>query len=69
MYFPKSDNLNEVDNYRCMEQKSALKVTNKMIINKIQPFIKPLLRNNQNGFRPKRSTETHILALRRLIEG
>ena len=29
----------------------------------------PLLRNNQTGFRPGRSTPTHILALRRLIEG
>ena len=40
-----------------------------MILNKIQPFINPLLRNNQNGFRPGRSTTTHIIALRRLIEG
>ena len=40
-----------------------------MILNRIQPFINPLLRNNKNGFRPGRSTTTHILALRRLIEG
>jgi len=29
----------------------------------------PILRMNQNGFRPKRSTLAKILALRRLIEG
>ena len=40
-----------------------------MILNRIQPFVNPLLRNNQNGFRPGISTTTHILALRRLIEG
>ena len=45
------------------------KVVNKMILNRIQPKIDPLLRKNQNGFRPGRSTVAHILALRRLIEG
>ena len=40
-----------------------------MILNRIQPFINPLLRNNQNGFRPGRSTTTHIHALRRVIIG
>ena len=39
-----------------------------MILNIIQPLINPLLRNNQNGFKPVIST-THIIALRRLIEG
>ena len=40
-----------------------------MILNRLQPKIDPLLRKNQNGFRPGRSTTTHVLALRRLIEG
>ena len=40
-----------------------------MILNRIQPVLDPLLRPNQNGFRPGRSTTSHILALRRLIEG
>ena len=44
------------------------KVVNKLILNRIQPQLHPLLRNNQNGFRPKRNTIAHILALRRLIE-
>ena len=40
-----------------------------MILNRVQPEIDPKLRNNQNGFRPGRSTTAHLLALRRLIEG
>ena len=40
-----------------------------MILNRCRPHIEPLLRPNQNGFRAERSTTSHILALRRLIEG
>ena len=40
-----------------------------MILNRIQPTVDKLLRNNQNGFRPGRLTIAHILAIRRLIEG
>ena len=39
-----------------------------MILNRIRPAIDPLLRTNQNGFRPGRTTVGQILALRRLIE-
>ena len=64
MPIPKAGNLNEVDNYRGVALSTAvLKVTNKMILNRIQPFTNPLLRHNQNGFRPGRSTTTHILTL------
>ena len=38
-------------------------------MNRIQPIVDTLLRNNQNGFRPGRVTIIHILAIRRLIEG
>ena len=44
------------------------KITNKLILNRIQPFINTILRNIHNGLRPGRSTTTHILALRRLIK-
>ena len=40
-----------------------------MILNRIQPQLDTLLRPNQNGFRTKRSTTFHTLALRRIIEG
>jgi len=35
---------------------------------RVQPVLDSLLRPNQNGFRWKRSTITHILALRSIIE-
>ena len=41
---------------------------NKLILNRIRPVLDQYQRNNQNGFRPGRSTTTYILALRRLIE-
>ena len=66
---PKSGNLALTTNYRGISLSAiAAKITNKMLLNRIQPFIDPLLRPNQNGFRPKRSTTAHILALRRIIE-
>ena len=46
----------------------AAKIVNGILLNRIQPVIDPLLRPNQNGFRPRRSTTAHILALRRIIE-
>jgi hypothetical protein len=47
----------------------AAKLYNKMILNRIQPFIDPLLVSTQNGFRKSRSTLYNILTLRRIIEG
>ena len=67
---PKSGDLSNTNNYRGIALSPvAAKVTNKMLLNRIRPKIDPELRPNQNGFRPGRSTTTHILALRRLIEG
>ena len=40
-----------------------------MFLNRIRPVVDPLLRINQNGFRPGRTTTSQILALRRIIEG
>ena len=66
---PKSGNLGLTTNYRGISLSAiAAKIINKMILNRIQPVIDPLLRPNQNGFRPRRSTTAHILALRRIIE-
>ena len=46
------------------------KTLNRMVLNRIQPAIEGVLRNNQNGFREGRSTTTtsHILALRRILD-
>ena len=40
-----------------------------MLLNRIRPALEIVLRPNQNGFRPNRSTTGQILTIRRLIEG
>lgn len=66
---PKSGNLSKPDNYRGIALTSIVtKTLNKMILNRIKPYIDPILRDNQNGFRSGRSTTSHILTLRRIIE-
>ena len=61
---PKKGNLSEYENYRgIMLTAIAAKLTNKMILNRIQPEIDKRPRPNQNGFRPGRSTAAQILAL------
>ena len=68
--FPKKGNLGYAKNYTgitliCI----AAKIYNRMLLNRIRPHIEPILRINQNGFRPNRSTLSQILTLRRIIEG
>jgi len=43
-------------------------VYNRLLLNRIRPVVDKLLRPNQNGFRPSRSTSAQILALRRIVE-
>jgi hypothetical protein len=67
---PKSGDLRLGGNYRGISLSSIVaKTFNRLILNRIRPEIDEHLRNNQNGFRVKRTTVGHILALRRLIEG
>lgn len=67
---PKKGDLTKTDNYRGIALTSIVcKTLNRMILNRIKPSIENLLRDNQNGFRPGRSTTSHILALRRILEG
>ena len=67
--FPKKGDLSLATNYRGISLLPiAAKIYNKLILNRIVPFVDPLLRNNQNGFRAGRSTISQILSLRRLIE-
>ena len=47
----------------------AAKLYNKMLLNRIQPFVDPPLSWTQNGFRKSRSTLYNIITLRRIIEG
>ncbi len=67
---PKKGNLTKVDNYRGIALTSTVsKTLNRMILNRIRPAMERILRNNQNGFREGRSTTSHILCLRRILEG
>ena len=67
---PKKGNLSKVDNYRGIALTSIVsKTLNRMILNRIKPAMEKILRINQNGFREGRSTTSHILCLRRILEG
>ena len=66
---PKKGDLTNPNNYRGISLAPvAAKVYNKLLLNRIYPYIDPLLRPNQNGFRRGRSTLPQILALRRILE-
>ena len=66
---PKKGNLTKVDNYRGIALTSIVsKTMNRMILNRIRPAMEKILRVNQNGFREGRSTTSHILCLRRILE-
>ena len=66
---PKKGDLRNPSNYRGISLTSiAGKVFNKLLLNRIYPFIDPLLRPNQNGFRRGRSTLPQILAIRRILQ-
>ena len=67
---PKKGDLGITDNYRGISLTvTAAKIYNKILLDRIRPYLDPLLRENQNGFRAGRSTLSQILTLRRLIEG
>ena len=66
---PKKGDLTLPTNYRGISLLPiAAKIYNKLILNRLRPKIEPILRKNQNGFRPGRSTLSQILTLRRIIE-
>ena len=66
----KKGDLSQTSNYRGIALTSLVsKLINRMILNRIRPEIDPLLRGNQSGFRPGRSTTSQVLALRRIMEG
>ena len=65
----KKGDLTLPDNYRGISlTQVAAKVYNRLLLNRLRPVIDKLLRPNQNGFRPSRSTSAQILALRRIVE-
>ena len=65
---PKSGDLSMGGNYRGISLRTLVaKTYNRMIMNRIRPYLDCHLRKNQNCFRSGRTTNSHILALRRLI--
>jgi len=67
---PKKGDLSQLGNWRGLSLMSLLaKLYNHMLLYRLRSVLDPLLRKNQNGFRPGRRCPEHILCLRRLIEG
>ena len=67
---PKKGDLTDTNDYRSISLTSLVaKTLNRMILNRIQPEMEKILRGNQNGFREGISTTSHILMLRRILEG
>ena len=68
--FPKKSDLSLPDNYRGITLTCiASKIYNSLLRDRILPELEKVLRQNQNGFRPNRSTQGQILTIRRLLEG
>ena len=68
--FPKKGDLSLPENYRGITLTCiAAKIYNSMLRNRILPELDRILRPNQNGFRPNRSTTGQILTVRRIFEG
>ena len=68
--FPKKGDLGIPKNYGGISLTCiAAKIYNMILLHHIQSPIENIFRDNQNDFRPGRSTVGHILTLRRLMEG
>ena len=66
---PKKPGTTKIEEHRGISLMScAAKLFNKVLLNRLQPIIDPFLRQEQNGFRPKRGTVQQILSLRRVAE-
>ena len=67
---PKKGSLYEMTNYGGITLMSiAAKVYNRILLNRIRPFVDPTLRHNQAGFRTGRSCTQQVFILRRVMEG
>ena len=65
----KCNKLREGKNYRGICLSFIVEKTyNRLLLNRIRPYLDPVLRFKQNGFRPGRSTVSQIIALRRIVE-
>ena len=59
---PKKGDLTKTDSYRGIALTSIVsKTMHRMILNRMKPSLERVLRRHQNGFKPGRSTASHIL--------
>jgi hypothetical protein len=66
---PKKAGAHALDQHRGISLLNSVpKLFNRILLERVQKKVEPLLRAEQNGFRPKRSTIQHVLALRRITE-
>jgi hypothetical protein len=66
---PKKAGAHALDQHRGISLLNSVpKLFNRILLERVQKKVEPLLRTEQNGFRPKRSTIQHVLALRRITE-
>jgi exonuclease III len=66
---PKKPAARSLDQHRGISLMNiAPKVFSRLLLNRLQPVLDPLLLKEQNGFRKGRSTIHHVTALRRIIE-
>jgi hypothetical protein len=67
---PKKGDLTKTDSYRGIALTSIVsKTMHCMILNRMKSSLERVWRKHQNGFRPGRSTASHILSLGRILEG
>jgi hypothetical protein len=66
---PKKGDLRLATNYRGISLMStSAKLYNKVLLNRLQPVLDPVLLPIQNGFRPSRGTVEQILAVRMIVD-
>ena len=66
---PKKGDPSQPTNYRGIALMPTIsKLFDRLLLHRLRKRINPLLRASQNGFRPDRSTQQHIMCLRILID-
>ena len=66
---PKKGDLSLATNYRGIALMPTIsKLFDRLLLHRLRKALNPHLRTNQNGFRPDRSTQQHIMCLRILLD-
>ena len=66
---PKKGDLSQATNYRGIALMPTIsKLFDRLLLYRLRKVLNPHLRTHQNGFRPNRSTQQHIMCLRILVD-